>query len=150
MGPSSLGRSRALGAYGATIGLCLSNSAVPVRRTSAPPDLQHDRECQDEAGGGHDPPRVHPGREGERGCKCTDEEAYSPGDLQDPPADPERQDRADERPSIPPAPQHVESTPADPDRHVHASTLRTHAVLRAGLTEFVRQSYPPEFREEAW
>src|SRR5256885_14332647 len=150
MGPSSLDHSRALGAYGATTGLCLSNSAIPVRRTSATPDLQHDRECQDETGGGHDAPRVHHGREGERGCENTDEEASSPGDLQDPPSDPERDDRADERPCVPPAPEHVESAPADRDRHVHASTLRTDAVPRAAFDAVCQTKLPSVFREEAW
>src|SRR6266571_2086139 len=119
MGPSSLDHSRALGAYGATTGVYLSNGAVPVRRTSAASDPQHDRAREGEAPGGHDRPRVDDGRKGESGCEDTDQEAYSPGDLQDPPADPERHDRAYERPSIPPAAEHVESTPADRDRHVH-------------------------------
>src|SRR5437764_8755656 len=40
----SLDHSRALGAYGATTGVCLSNGAVPVRRTPAAPDPQRSEE----------------------------------------------------------------------------------------------------------
>src|SRR6266480_1117554 len=141
MGPSSLDRSRALGAYGATIGLCLSNSAVPVRRTPAAADLQRDRDAQDQTGGGSDPPCVNDDRKGEGSPERGDREAYSPGDMQDPSSDPAREDRADGRPSHPPP----SRSSRPPPTAIGTSTPLAYAatvVARPELTAFVRQSYP--------
>src|SRR6266550_4908101 len=153
MGPSSLDRSRALGAYGATIGLCLSNSAVPVRRTPAAADLQRDRDAQDQTGGGSDPPRVNDDRKSESSPERGDQEAYSPRDMQDPPSDPAREDRADDRPSIPAATEQVESASADRDRHVHAASLRSDRGRVAGVDGVCQTKLPSSsarrHREEA-
>src|SRR6476646_3939890 len=148
MGPSSLDRSRALGAYGATIGLCLSNSAVPVRRTPAAADLQRDGNRHDESRGWDDPPGVNDDGEGERSRERSDQEAYSPGHMQDPPSDPAREDRADDGPSIPPASEEVESAAADRDRHVHTGSLRTDRGRIARVDGVCQTKLPSLFCEE--
>jgi hypothetical protein len=92
---------------------------------------------------------VNDDRKGESSPERGDQEAYSPGDMQDSPSDPAREDRADDRPSIPPATEQVESASADRVRHVHAASLRSDGGRAAGVDGVCQTKLPSLFCEEA-
>src|SRR5262249_49343990 len=101
--------------------LCLSNGAVPFRRTRAAADAEGEGGDERGARGRRDSPGMDAYGKQQRAGSGRDQKSGPPGDVQDPTPDPEDHRETHERPRLPAPPEHVQPRPADRDDREHAS-----------------------------